>query len=741
MADADFVRLDIGLYPHDDPKHYRVELSARAPHGDADIRPPGGPIVVEIDDVALGGMEIAADYGDALSRCLFDNAIVREFFVRARSIAADHDDAPLRIRLYVDGQVGRLHNLHWEKLRDPEHKAFLCHDTRILFSRYLSSDDWRDVRMRPQDQLRALVVVANPTPTNAKPLAPINVVGELERARQGLSALTQVRPDLALPVKALYRLPNSAGDPDYAGLPTFDNLVSQLRTGYDILYLACHGELTPTGPELYLETEVGAIDVMTPEEIVESGGARRPGLLTALRQLMVLPRLVILASCQSMGEGGQWADAGRPAVSALGYRLAEAGVPAVLAMQGDVMMSTVEQFMPEFFKELGRTGQIDAAVASARATVNAREDWWSPVLSMRLESGRIGWYRPQMSSTNAQAAYLAWDGLVAAVRQRRIMPIVGPGLIQFLMGSPQELAERWASTGQPGPYPLTRGRDSLPLVTRYLATMQQNPAYPADQLKQFLRGEIRRRHQDRIGDAPQNASLRELMQRVGETVRATNGELDAYRILARLPADIYITTMPDDLLYESLKEAGKEPQRALFQWKDQLNQIDEESEFSKPHQERNYTPTETKPLVYHIFGHIGQDESLVLTEDDYFQYLLAVGKDSAKGDAAKIPPEISRGWTVKALLFMGFQIDDWALRVLLHSIRASIKSRFDGRPRSVAVQISPDDNMSLNPEQATRFLERYLGDFSPMPMNVYWGSTQDLLSQLWQTREQWVQKD
>jgi hypothetical protein len=58
-------------------------------------------------------------------------------------------------------------------------------------------------------------------------------------------------------------------------------------------------------------------------------------------------------------------------------------------MQGNVTMATVEQFMPIFFEELQRDGQIDRAMAAARRAVRHRWDWWVPVLFTRLESGRL----------------------------------------------------------------------------------------------------------------------------------------------------------------------------------------------------------------------------------------------------------------------------------------------------------------------------------------------------------------
>lgn len=81
---------------------------------------------------------------------------------------------------------------------------------------------------------------------------------------------------------------------------------------------------------------------------------------------------------------------GKPAAqSSLAPRLAEAGVSAVVAMQGKISMTTIEQAMPVFFKELLDDGQIDRALAVARAKVRERADFNALRLALEgLGTGR-----------------------------------------------------------------------------------------------------------------------------------------------------------------------------------------------------------------------------------------------------------------------------------------------------------------------------------------------------------------
>ena len=154
--------------------------------------------------------------------------------------------------------------------------------------------------------------------------------------------------------------------------------MSALHGGYDILYLVAHGRLIDGEPYLFLENEEGAV-------------ARVPGreLAARIHDLADRPRLAVLVSCQSAGTGAAAPAEESAPLAALGPRLAEAGVPAVIAMQGDITMKTAAAFMPVFFRELRRDGLADRAMAVARGTVRDRPDWWMPVLFSRLKSGRI----------------------------------------------------------------------------------------------------------------------------------------------------------------------------------------------------------------------------------------------------------------------------------------------------------------------------------------------------------------
>lgn len=379
----DYADLEIGLHHHSG-NQYRVELRLRLPDSDADRQPTGQqPLLAIFDPVVLGAL--AADmtvYGKALTNSLFAVDTVRTFFAEARAAAdSQNPSVPLRIRLYIGPSALRLHDLRWETLRDPQADTSLATDEKLLFSRYHTSDDRRPVITRPKSKLRVLVVIANPAGLGGWQLAPVDVTGELIRAQAGLDGIS---------ITTLCHMDT----PGCNGRPTLRNLIGYLRDGYDILYLVCHGKLFQGVPRVWLEDDDGNADVISPDNDQLPNGEERDGLVVQLKKLTKLPRLIVLASCQSAGTGGEWVSVDDGSLSALGPRLAEAGVPAVVGMQGNITMPTAAEFVSTFFKELLRDesqggGQIDYAVAVARAAVQARRDWWMPVLFMRIRDGRI----------------------------------------------------------------------------------------------------------------------------------------------------------------------------------------------------------------------------------------------------------------------------------------------------------------------------------------------------------------
>lgn len=663
---------------------YSVQFRFSQPGSEADTGlGQEKPVWVELNpaDEALAAevLDISA-YGQTLTEALFKDLALRTAFGQARA-SAQSQNLPLRLRLWISSSAPELHRLRWELLRDPQDNSPLATNENIYFSRYFSSLDWRPVHLRQKGSLRALTVVANPSDLANYKLAPIDGAAELERARAGL------------------------GDIAMTALPTdnrrasADEIISTLRAeGSDILYLVCHGSMINGRALLYLEGADGKHETVSGEDFA-----------LRIRELQKPPRLAVLVSCQSAGNGSG------AALSALGPRLVEAGIPAVIAMQANLSMETAAQFLPVFFRELQKDGQIDRALVVARGMVRQQPDFWVPVLFMRLKSGHL-WYTPGFSAQGSGSDY---ETELRYINRERCTPIIGPGLLESLLGPSADIARAWAETFH---YPMSpNDRDALPKVAQYLAT-DKGEAVPFDEFEEIIQRTLRKNFQAEIQPETLKKKWVEtdtLVNEIGVKRRASN-PLDAYRVLAKLPFPLYIVANPDRLLEDALEEAGRKPEVMISPWNARL--ASRKTVFDL---QPDYEPSADRPLVFYLFGRWNDRGSLVLTEDEYIRYLIGFTSNKAF-----VPEQVRLALSDTLLLFLGFQTEEWAFRVIFHSILAQAGSELLGQYAHIAAQIEPQDERTLEPLRARRYLEKYF--IKGANINIFWGRAEDYLAGLMQ---------
>ncbi|MCP3917285.1 MAG: SIR2 family protein [bacterium] len=327
-----------------------------------------------------------------------------------------------------------------------------------------------------------------------------------------------------------------------------------------------------------------------------------------------------------------------------------------------------------------------------------------PALYLRLKGGRL-WNDAGFRGRDR----VKWRNLCRQVSGGRFVPILGPGVAERL-GRSDALARRLADVHR---FPLSEHQKAdLPRVLQFISAKEKRsavvpeleeqwtelvkenhgPAFPTDLLARLGRME-----------------LPEVLNAVGEHCRRDPDE--PHRILAGLPAEIYVTTGYDDLLGRALEDAGREPQRLVCRWRD------EPPIAPSPEEEASVE----SPAVYHLLGSLEDEESLVLTEDDYFDYLIATAASQL------IPDDVASVLGDRSLLFVGFQLTDWSFRVLFRLILSFEGRRLKDYPH-VAVQVDPSTRDFADAEGARDYLRQYFG--AAADIDVYWGSAEDFLVQL-----------
>jgi hypothetical protein len=684
---------------------YEVELRMSRPDDLGDVHTVGS-LAPDFDPTALPQIGAGVEYGLAIGRALLHDPEIREGISQA-IVAAGAE--PLRVRLFVHPDAAGLYRVAWETTRDPgragDQGALLFAGDRLVFSRFITSGDARALYRRAPGPLRVLVAIASPANLNryrvgGAPLTPIEEQLEVDRVQEALAGVgvTSVLRSSEEPV-------------------TLDAIALRLTEDYDVFYLACHGMLDQKQtPILFLDNEEGEADPTDGNLFV-----RR------VAELRERPRLIVLGSCKSAGAAPGEAYGADGAFAPLAPRLAGAGIPAVVAMQGNVAVETVNDFVPAFLRLLGLQGSVDRAMSLARSQLlEKHRDWWAPTLLMRLRTGEL--FR-RTGFEGGNDGFQHWDELLVAIGNRKCTPILGPALLERHIGSRRDLARRLARHFK---RPLPRGdRDLLALVAQQL-TIVKSPELIRRQLVVLIAEMVAERYR---GVFPPvlatalaiDAEPEVLLARVRDVLDAAverEGAQEPHRLLARLRLPIYVSANPDDILARALaREPDVKPVVEVHRWHAEHQSIPSVYDL-----EKDYTPSPTRPLVYHFFGSAAYQESIVVTQDNYVDALVA----ASRSDTTTVPPAVRAALTTRTLLLLGFQLDDWGFRALFRYIMNQQGSNLLQGRVHVAVQVDPEESEFDDPDDARRYLTRYLAQYlgGEERMRIYWGSVGDFVAEL-----------
>jgi len=286
-----------------------------------------------------------------------------------------------------------------------------------------------------------------------------------------------------------------------------------------------------------------------------------------------------------------------------------------------------------------------------------------------------------------------WSILLSRIPKQRCTPFLGAEVIGGLMPPRSEIAKCWADDSN---FPLEDPHD-LSRVAQFLATTALDANVPREKiLDEFKKV------------TPPNFNTVD----------------EPHRILAELPLEIYITTDYHDLMVQALKSRDRDPRQELCRWSEILRR--EKSVF-----DGDFKTSVANPVVFHLYGHTGVAESLVLTEDDYLDFLVEIAKKPSP-----IPPRIEKAFARASLLFLGYRLTDLEFRVLLRSL-ATVKQQEDYR--HIAVQVVHVGEQPESEEQLARLAKakEYLNIYCDRSsITTYWGTTHDFLVEL---KQRWDQ--
>ena len=192
-----------------------------------------------------------------------------------------------------------------------------------------------------------------------------------------------------------------------------------------------------------------------------------------------------------------------------------------------------------------------------------------------------------------------------------------------------------------------------------------------------------------------------------KTILTSGGILPspAMHMLAGLPFGLILTTNYDHLFEAALRVAVAKNGRM----KDPRVLV-----YNKTPENRKDGPLDLQddePVVFKMHGDYDDNESMVITEEDYIQFIEQMGSERTHPIPENIRARV-RNWPI---LFIGYSLKDWNLRVLLRALSWNIKPA--DLKLSFSVDPFPDDVvmtvMANSSKRQVQFLAHDLWDFVP----------------------------
>lgn len=163
-----------------------------------------------------------------------------------------------------------------------------------------------------------------------------------------------------------------------------------------------------------------------------------------------------------------------------------------------------------------------------------------------------------------------------------------------------------------------------------------------------------------------------LVNAVNDAVQVGKQPSPVLRALARLDFPVVITTNYDQLFEKALHEVGKQPRVAIY-----TPRLEETVDYRKP--------TVQSPIVFKIHGDISRPETIVITDEDYIDFVLRM---SNKEPYDPLPRRLKVYLTDWTTLFVGYSLLDYNLRLLFKTLRWKIDNA--NLPDMFSVDFSPD---------------------------------------------------
>jgi hypothetical protein len=274
-----------------------------------------------------------------------------------------------------------------------------------------------------------------------------------------------------------------------------------------------------------------------------------------------------------------------------------------------------------------------------------------------------------------------WTILIERIKGKKCTPFLGAGASYGFMPLGADIAKGWALEYD---FPL---EDSANLITvaQYVALIT-DPMFPKDKIVKMIEAN------DKLPDF--------------------NDGSEPHGVLAGLPLPIFVTTNYDNFMVQALRQRNKDVRQELCRWNAYVRE-------TKSAFDDGFGPTVANPVVFHLHGYSPVYESLVLTEDDYLDFLVNISTEEKL-----IPQTIREAFKATSLLFIGYRIADWNFRVLFRTLARFMET---GLRRTHFAVITPPRTTEALQQKAQDYLSKY---YENIDVRVYWGTAREFAQDL-----------
>jgi len=271
-----------------------------------------------------------------------------------------------------------------------------------------------------------------------------------------------------------------------------------------------------------------------------------------------------------------------------------------------------------------------------------------------------------------------WKILLRQIADEKCTLIIGPAFDFGVLPYDTEMAREWALTYD---YSL-ENQIEIAKVAQFIAT-----TIDPDRPKELIREKIKNISPPDFSEAD-----------------------EPHAVLAKLPILVYMTTNHDDFMEQALRSQNKDPKSEFVRWSHDLRNTP--SIFD----DFMFEPTVENPVVFHIYGHAQDLKSMVVSEDDHFEFMTNFGSENL------LPLRIRRALTTTVPLLLGFSLSEAKFRNLFRLLN----SHFDiNIYRRVKYSTVPKEYIKNDKDQI-EYLQNY---FYPMDRH-FWGTLREFMAEL-----------